>query len=346
MGFTAVHVERGRLDATLGDLGCGWSWSEIHGRRPRVRLACPACRGPVHAKTSPLGLRFFAQDPAHPRDCTAAGETMAHHLLKLELATAVRAAGWQAELEKTGPGARWRVDVMANSADGSSAMAWEAQISPIGDSDVVDRTRRLIADHIPVCWVAAARHRWVGSVPSIVVEPPSKRGDGWTVAAGVFRFDHDRMPARVLLSQFVGWTLSGQIIAYPDPCPPSLGGRGSWRRVWTAPGYARRAAATEATRVAERHAAAQRYADDRWSIEAAKQRIAAAEREEAERVAIWGRSGSARRGRSVLDRPTYGIGRTRVGVDSVCTRGTFPLTVRRGAQRRFDGVGGVGQHRQ
>lgn len=38
MTFVALHADRGRVDATLNDLGCGWAWSEIHRRRPRVGL--------------------------------------------------------------------------------------------------------------------------------------------------------------------------------------------------------------------------------------------------------------------------------------------------------------------
>ena len=113
MTFVALHADRGRVNATLDDLGCGWVWSEIHRRRPRVRLCCQQCDHPVHAKVSSGGLRFFAHDPERRPDCPAARETMEHHLLKLELATAVRSTGWRAELEATRPGAQWRADVLA-----------------------------------------------------------------------------------------------------------------------------------------------------------------------------------------------------------------------------------------
>ncbi|SCL45585.1 hypothetical protein [Micromonospora peucetia] len=79
MTFVALHADRGRVDATLDDLGCGWVWSEIHRRRPRVRLCCQQCDHPVHAKVSSGGLRFFAHDPERRPDCPAARETMEHH---------------------------------------------------------------------------------------------------------------------------------------------------------------------------------------------------------------------------------------------------------------------------
>lgn len=54
-------------------------------------MHCPECAHPLHAKVSRYGLRFFAHDPGSPT-CALAGESMEHHLLKLELATVVRAA--------------------------------------------------------------------------------------------------------------------------------------------------------------------------------------------------------------------------------------------------------------
>ncbi|WP_089000333.1 competence protein CoiA family protein [Micromonospora echinofusca] len=140
MTFVALHADRGRVDATLDDLGCGWVWSEIHRRRPRVRLCCQQCDHPVHAKVSSGGLRFFAHDPERRPDCPAARETMEHHLLKLELATAVRSTGWRAELEATRPGAQWRADVLAVSPDGCRTMAWEVQLSSITAEEIAEST--------------------------------------------------------------------------------------------------------------------------------------------------------------------------------------------------------------
>ncbi|MGW0736790.1 hypothetical protein [Streptomyces sp. NPDC002851] len=85
MGFTAQHDDRGRLDATQLDLGCGWAWEAVHRARRRVAMACPECAHPMHAKVSRHGLRFFAHEPGSPT-CAPAGESMEHHLLKLERA--------------------------------------------------------------------------------------------------------------------------------------------------------------------------------------------------------------------------------------------------------------------
>lgn len=67
MGFMAIHADRGPVDATLRDLGCDWSWTQIHRRRPRVPLRCPRCEHPVHAKVSRAGMRFCAHDPSVDR---------------------------------------------------------------------------------------------------------------------------------------------------------------------------------------------------------------------------------------------------------------------------------------
>ncbi|RPK83299.1 hypothetical protein EES45_07335 [Streptomyces sp. ADI97-07] len=144
MSFTAVHLERGRLDASLPDLGCGWDWNAIHRVQPPARLACPECGHEMHAKVSPLGLRFFAHAPMAPT-CTLAEESMAHHLLKLELAQAARAAGWMAELEVSGPDGRWRADVLASTAKNRRVAHHRRQDScPYGADGGLRRTGLLV----------------------------------------------------------------------------------------------------------------------------------------------------------------------------------------------------------
>lgn len=64
----------------------------------------------MHAKVSPKPrrLRFFAHAANSPTCALAAGETIDHHLLKLELANAARTTGAHAELEVRGPEGDWR----------------------------------------------------------------------------------------------------------------------------------------------------------------------------------------------------------------------------------------------
>ncbi|MGW9029332.1 hypothetical protein ACWGQ5_35450 [Streptomyces sp. NPDC055722] len=83
MAFRAVHEQWGTIFAHLPDLGCRRGWEDVHRVRPLAPLVCDECQHPMHAKVSPAGMRFFAHAPGAP-DCASAGESLPHHLLKLE----------------------------------------------------------------------------------------------------------------------------------------------------------------------------------------------------------------------------------------------------------------------
>ncbi|MFI0091857.1 competence protein CoiA family protein [Streptomyces bobili] len=218
MPFTALHPEAGRLDATLFDLGCGMDWTQVHKVRPRVELSCPECGWGVHAKYSPGRVRFFCHDPGRPPSCELSNESWEHHMLKLELAGAIRAAGWYAELEVPAEDGSWRADVMASSPDGTQRMAWEAQLSPITVEDIRARTARYRAEGIPVCWVSPHKKppQWIGAVPAVGVRAPEAQ-EPWVVDDGVagFNFAAGGWAFREEeLQQFVRWVLHGQL----SPC--------------------------------------------------------------------------------------------------------------------------------
>ncbi|MEU4218254.1 competence protein CoiA family protein [Actinoplanes sp. NPDC026623] len=162
-----AHASGGLIDSTLADLGIGASWQSVHRVRPRVALCCTACGRSMHAKVSPLGLRFFAHDAAQ-RDCPLNGETAAHRLLKSAIAAAVRRAGWHAELEAAGPGQRWRADVLAVSPDGSRRVAWEAQLAQQHVDETRARTARYAEDGVEVVWVFD--RLVVDDLPAVTVE--------------------------------------------------------------------------------------------------------------------------------------------------------------------------------
>ncbi|QDN54158.1 competence protein CoiA family protein [Streptomyces sp. S1D4-20] len=130
------------------------AWAQVYKVRPRVPLACPGCGWAVHAKHSPQGVRFFCHDPGRDGTCERGSESWEHHMPKLELASAVRSGGWHAALEVAGGDGAWRADVMASSPDGSRRIAWEAQLSPITDRDILVRTDRYAAEGIGVCWAS------------------------------------------------------------------------------------------------------------------------------------------------------------------------------------------------
>ncbi|WP_097967866.1 competence protein CoiA [Streptomyces sp. or20] len=218
MPFTALHADLGRLDATLPDLGKKLEWSQIHKVRPRPPLVCPECEWSLHAKVSGQGMPFFAHDPGRPPSCELANESVEHHMLKLEMAAAIREAGWFAELEVPAADGSWRADVMATSTDGTQRMAWEAQLSPITVDDIHGRTERYRAEDIRVCWVSPNKKppQWISAVPAVRVRAPAERGRVWMVddgvagfdfAAGGWAFREERLP------QFVRWVLNGQLVS-------------------------------------------------------------------------------------------------------------------------------------
>ncbi|MEV6403964.1 competence protein CoiA family protein [Streptomyces bobili] len=215
MQLTANHGEWGRLDVTLDDLGCDRSWAEIH-RVRGVELTCPECGGQVHARLSKLNTRHFYHR-AKPPSCSLANESLEHHLLKLELVTCARAAGFQAELEVAAPAGDWRADVMVFSPDGLRLMALEAQLSPITVQDIAARTALYERDGVQVCWFGFRPRPWVGAVPTLLVQAPEDRGQAWTVTAGLARLSTRPMnwsPVRAALRDAVAWMLTGRILPH------------------------------------------------------------------------------------------------------------------------------------
>ncbi|MFJ8963309.1 competence protein CoiA family protein [Lentzea sp. NPDC102401] len=242
MAFAAIHPQAGRIDATRQDLGAGLAWEQVHKTKPRVALTCPDCAHSVHAKVSARRLRYFAHNPGRPRECAWDNESLEHHLIKLELAVAIRAQGWHAELEVRAPDGSWRADVLASTQDGTRRIAWEVQLSPIDTEDITARTSRYALDGIEVCWVGAAdRLSWMGLVPSFQVQAPDGNG-AWTVVDGVAGFDYREGSWRMTrssLSDVLGWVLREQILFHeilPRYRRSLLGaGAASRKAVWTSP---------------------------------------------------------------------------------------------------------------
>ncbi|MDH6538052.1 competence protein CoiA family protein [Streptomyces sp. SPB4] len=186
MGYTAVHPLWGRLDASLDDLGCGRAWTDVH-RVKELELACPECGGRVFARVSQRSARHFYHQ-VRPEDCELANESPEHHLLKLELAIAARAAGWRADLEVSSETRNWRADVMVFDEHGRPFMALEAQLSPMTPQDARMRTDRYAQDGVAVCWVALQDRPWERVVPSLRVRFPQQRDKPWMVWHGMVRY--------------------------------------------------------------------------------------------------------------------------------------------------------------
>jgi len=174
MPLTAVYAGEFTVDATAA-LPANLDWGMLHRARPRAPLTCPECGHGLHAKVSSTGLRFFAHDVGAGL-CSLTGESVAHRLLKVELAVAIRAAGWVASLEVAGQG--FRTDVMATSPDGETHLAWEAQLASITLDEVTRRTLAMSLAGVNVCWVTDREAPWLGHVPSVRVGPEELEGFG------------------------------------------------------------------------------------------------------------------------------------------------------------------------
>ncbi|WP_260461346.1 competence protein CoiA family protein [Streptomyces sp. WAC04114] len=308
MGYTAVHAGWGRLDASLDDLGCGRSWADVH-RVKGLELACPECRGRVFARVSPHRARHFYHQ-VRPRDCALANESPEHHLLKLELATAARAAGFRAELEVGNQARTWRADVLVFDEQDRPFMALEAQLSPMTPLDARMRTDRYAVDGVAVCWISLEKRPWERGVPSLRLAPPRNRGDAWTVRYGMARYTW-AAPHTVKtkaawthiscsLDDAIRWILQSRVHAHTGPDGTV------W---WTARSYvhlaiararleadteaAHQAAATEQRRQAAQEQAAAteraRLAAEQRRLAAEDRRLAAEEQahEEQERLAAF-----------------------------------------------------------
>ncbi|GGU82448.1 hypothetical protein GCM10010211_55550 [Streptomyces albospinus] len=238
MAFRAMHAQWGTVFAHLPDLGCGRSWAQVWKTRPPAPLACDECGHGMHAKTSRNGLRFFAHAPGAPT-CALGLESIAHHLLKLELANAARDAGAYAELEARGPDGTWRADVLASDPTGAWKVALEAQLAPITDADITARTEKMQADGVTSIWFSdRPRPPWLGSVPSIRLERPD--GAGYlSVAEGLVKFeDRGWEPVPASLTDFLAWAFAHRIVPHTPRTPLRYPQR-ALATAWTAPHYIR-----------------------------------------------------------------------------------------------------------
>ncbi|MEU5415746.1 competence protein CoiA [Streptomyces clavifer] len=237
MAFRAVHAVWGTVFAHLPDLGCGGSWEAVWKTRPPAPLTCDECGHPMYAKTSRGGLRFFAHAPGAPA-CALGLESVAHHLLKLELANAARDAGAHAELEVPGPQGAWRADVLATDPVGNWKTALEAQLAPITGADIIARTERMRADSVTSIWFSdRPRPPWLGIiVPSVRLKRP-EAAEHLIVAEGLMKFEsRSWKPVPTSLTHFLTWAFSRRI----GPHTPRAASRYPQRplpTVWTAPQY-------------------------------------------------------------------------------------------------------------
>ncbi|MGW6602497.1 competence protein CoiA family protein [Streptomyces sp. NPDC055036] len=267
MAFRAVHAEWGTVFAHLPDLGCGRSWEAVWKTRPPAPLTCDECRHPMYAKTSRSGLRFFAHAPGAPT-CALGLESVAHHLLKLELANAARDAGAHAELEAPGPNGAWRADVLATDPAGAWKTALEAQLAPITSVDITARTEKMTADGVTSIWFSdRPRPPWLGTVPSVRLERPEGTKH-LAVAEGLVKFTGrgwGAVPAS--LTQFLTWAFAHRIVTH-TPRTPMYYPQRALAPVWTAPQYI----AAEDTHLIEEERRQREYETRMAALQAAREK--------------------------------------------------------------------------
>lgn len=254
MPLTALLAGATVLDASARELAAGIRWEQIHRVKPRAPLTCRGCGNALQAKVSKRGLRFFAHD--RTTACPFSEETLEHRLLKRELASAVRSAGWHAELEVAGVGDRpWRADVLATSPDGTHRIALEAQLSAITPDEIAERHDNYTAAGVRACWVTTKFVPWLGRVPSWMLTRTAD--DAVTVELGVWRFVEqswtlwEQVPT-LTLADAVALLCNGQLVEHAVNPRAGVQVRGRIRELdpdhahphlaWTAPFYADQAA--------------------------------------------------------------------------------------------------------
>lgn len=131
-------------------------------------------------RVSKRGTRHFVH-ARKSESCTSGPETELHLYFKSAIAEAIRAAGWNAEVEVSGPHAVWRADVMATRRN--AQIAFEVQLSPITAVEMERRHAVYAAHSVRGCWFYGS-----GALDKLppVNEPffPILNGEGEKVSIG------------------------------------------------------------------------------------------------------------------------------------------------------------------
>lgn len=147
-------------------------WFALYRPQVPAQLSCRSCAGPLHAKVSPRGLRFFAHN-RRTEDCPTTGESAEHLALKADLARLIRQSGGTSIVEATpspGDAGGWRADVLGIGANGRR-IAFEAQLAAMTVDVGRERTARYAADGIGTVWVTTRQASWLYGLPGIQVDP-------------------------------------------------------------------------------------------------------------------------------------------------------------------------------
>ncbi|MGO8759490.1 MAG: competence protein CoiA [Terracidiphilus sp.] len=143
MALTAF-VNGERKDATRFS---SEQWSALKVSKPVIELCC--CKTKGFMRVSNRGTRHFVH-ARKPDTCTSGPESELHLYFKSVIAEAIRAVGWDAEVEMSGPEGAWRADVMATRR--TVQVAFEVQLSPITLIELQRRQSAYAAHNVRGCW--------------------------------------------------------------------------------------------------------------------------------------------------------------------------------------------------
>lgn len=140
-----------RVDATAHTAE---SWAELQSSEERKRMVLPLCGVRAVAMARGVTTRYFAHHSK--RDCGAehGGETPQHLAMKEALRQCIdRVPGWHAIVEHQHPSREWTVDVLAESDDSRTKVAFEVQLSSQSPADYFKRTQRYFDDGLFPVWL-------------------------------------------------------------------------------------------------------------------------------------------------------------------------------------------------
>jgi len=189
------------------------TWSELT-QAPKGSLLMPRTNWPAMAKTSLRGLRFFSHYSGYPGQLPAP-ESYAHTRLKVDIVKALRALGYEADIEVYGKdteGAEWIADVLATGPDGSRT-AFEVQLSSQHLDDFLRRTERYTRSGVRVCWIMSEK-----PVSLRLAKAIHHRNPDYHTRTGRFLGDSEFIIPLSLAIEDKN--------AYPDPLPLLRFGRG------------------------------------------------------------------------------------------------------------------------
>lgn len=124
---------------------------------------------PAVLKRSPLGLQFFAHAPGYPGQKPEPEST--HHILaKIRIASALRAAGYAAEVEKSGASAtghKWQADVLCMTE--TRSIAYEVQLASQTLEEYERRTARYTNSGVKCIWLVDAPKRYHALIDAVLL---------------------------------------------------------------------------------------------------------------------------------------------------------------------------------